>query len=109
MKEDNEIFEENLEDKKEVKEECLEPTIGLAYEQFVSEKHIPETPAYLAYKLISNFDDDKKKDAEELIAKTLAPADLVTYVLDRAKSDPEAAKAFREELKKRLIRLNRDD
>ena len=45
MKEDSEIFEEKLEDKKEEKEECLEPTLGVAYEQFVSEKNNPETPA----------------------------------------------------------------
>lgn len=108
MEEDNKIFEEKIETKEEEKEECLEPVIGVTYEQFVSEKFDPSTPAFLAYNLMSDFDEDKKKDAEELISKTLAAGDLVTHMLEKAKTDPEAAKAFQAELKKRLVSTNRD-
>ena len=55
------------------------------------------------------YTDEKKQEAEDLISKTLLSADLVTYVLDRAKRDPKAAKVFREELNKRLAKTSRSE
>ena len=86
----------------------MKPNLGESYEKFVSDQVIPGTPSFLAHQLMSNFDDEKKKDAEDLISKTLLPADLVSYVIDKARNDKEARKVFREELKKRLLKAQTD-
>ena len=110
MQDDKKIFEEDQLKKQDVEqEEPLEPNLGAAYRQFKRESVIPGTPAFLTYQLMSEFDEEKKKEAEDLVSKTLLPADLVTYVLDRAKQDPKAAKVFREELKKRLAKTSRSE
>ena len=44
----------------------------------------------------------KKLEAEDLISKTLAPADLVSHMLKMAETDKEAASAVKNELNKRL-------
>jgi hypothetical protein len=89
-------------------EDHLEPNLGESYEKFVADQLNPGTPSFLAHQLMSNFDDEKKKEAEDIISKTLLPADLVTYIIEKARTDPEANKAFSEELRKRLAKFRND-
>ena len=104
IKKNKDKVDSNLE---EVEKEFLDPTIGKAYEGFVSQKNTPGTSSFVLHQLMSDFEDKEFKNAQDLIAKTLMPADIITYVLERSREDPLVFKALREEIKKR--RLENED
>jgi hypothetical protein len=108
----NEEEKKNLEEEINDKEaqdpgDFLKPKVGAAYKEFVSQKEIPGTPSFIAHQLMENFNEEKKKDAEDFISKTLMPADLVAYVIECAKSDPEAYQEFQKEIEKRRQKVSR--
>tara|TARA_A100000164_G_scaffold375448_1_gene410501 strand:- start:635 stop:967 length:333 start_codon:yes stop_codon:yes gene_type:complete len=102
MENNNKTLNELNKDSEKSDQECLSPDLGKTYKSFVSEKLTPGTPAFLVYQLMSNFKEDQKEEAEDLISKTLAPADLVSHMLKMAETDKEAASAVKNELNKRL-------
>ena len=107
--EEKKNLEENNDKQKESQDpgDFLKPEVGSAYKEFVSQKDIPGTPSFIAHQLMENFSEEKKKDAEDFISKTLMPADLVAYVIERAKSDPEAYQEFQKEIEKRRQKVSR--
>ena len=103
-------MEDNI-DKKKSKEEIIEvdtddvltpKVMGETYDNFIKQKHMRGSGSYLAHMLMSNFDDEKKKEAEDLIVRTLTPGDWISHALKQAKADPEVAAAFRKEIARRL-------
>ena len=88
--------EEN--DKLTEEESILVPNEGETYDMFIRQSLVPGSSSFLAHKLISNFDDEKKKEANDIIEKTLAPGDLISHVLKQAKVNSEVADALRREI-----------
>ena len=86
--------------------ESLVPPSGESYDKFMQQSNDAGSASYLIHMLMSNFDDEKKAQAEDLIKKTLSPGDLISHVLRKSKSDPEVAKAFRREIEKRRAKLS---
>ena len=84
------------------KKDHLDPEWGVSYKKFVAEKDEPGTASNLAHHLIEGLEKDQRSAAENLIKNTLQPADLLSYILKEAKTNPVAADAIRQEIIKRL-------
>jgi hypothetical protein len=90
-------------------DDCLEPEWGMtqaewgvSYEKFVSEKETPGTPSCLAHQLMEGLAGEELAAAKGLIEKTLQSADLLSYILKEAETNPGAADAIRKEIIKML-------
>ena len=84
------------------KKDHLDPNWGESYNKFVGEKHKPGTASYMAHQLMEGMAENEKSAATNLIQNTLGPADLLSYILREAETNPEAASAIRQEIVKRL-------
>jgi hypothetical protein len=84
------------------KSDHLTPEWGVSYEKFVSEKDDRGSASNLAHQLMEGLEENERTAAKNLIQNTLQPADLFSYILKEAETNPEAADAIRKEIVKRL-------